>query len=137
MLDPKRASHSSEDFVQLSIVPKTMGKPEPPNMADLPHSKLGYQQLPFSNTGVDYLGPMLVCHGRKTEKCYRVLFTCLTTRAVHLEIAHSLDTNSCLTAIRRMITRRGQPANIWSDNGTNFIGTEKELREAVKRLDGE
>ena len=106
-------------------------------MADLPHSRLGYQQPPFSNTGVDYFGPMLVRHGRKTEKRYGVLFTCLTTSAVHLEIAHSLDTNSCLMAIRRMMARRGQPANIWSDNGTNFVGTEKELREAVKRLDGE
>ena len=97
---------------------------------------LGYQQPPFSNTRVDYFGPMLVHHGRKTEKRYRVLFTCLTTRAVHLEIAHSLDTNTCLMAIRRMMARRGQSANIWSDNGTNFVGTEKELREAVKRLDG-
>ena len=40
-------------------------------------------------------------------------------------------------AIRRMIAKRGKPANIWSDNGTNFVGAEKELREAVKRLDGE
>ena len=112
-------------------------KPEPPVMADLPNSRLGYQQPPFTNTGVDYFGPMLVRHGRKTEKRYGVLFTCLTTRAVHLEIAHSLDTNSCLMAIRRMVTRRGHPAHIWSDNGTNFVGAEKELREAVKRLDGE
>ncbi|XP_078347341.1 uncharacterized protein LOC144632548 [Oculina patagonica] len=106
-------------------------------MADLPSSRLGYQQPPFTNTGVDYFGPMLVRHGRKTEKRYGVLFTCLTTRAVHLEIAHSLDTNSCLMALRRMIFKRGKPANIWSDNGTNFVGAEKELREAVKRLDSE
>ena len=112
-------------------------KPEPPVMADLPNSRLGYQQPPFTNTGVDYFGPMLVRHGRKTEKRYGVLFTCLTTRAVHLEIAHSLDTNSCLMAIRRMVAKRGQPAHIWSDNGTNFVGAEKELREAVKHLDGE
>ena len=112
-------------------------KPEPPVMADLPNSRLGYQQPPFTNTGVDYFGPMLVRHGRKTEKRYGVLFTCLTTRAVHLEIAHSLGTNSCLMAIRRMVPRRGQLAHIWSDNGTNFVGAEKELREVVKRLDGE
>ena len=80
---------------------------------------------------------MLVRHGRKTENHYGVLFTCLNTRAVHLELAHSMGTNSCLMAIRRMMARRGQPANIWSDNGTNFVGTEKELREAVKRLHGE
>jgi len=106
-------------------------------MADLPSSRLGYQQPPFTNTGVDYFGPMLVRHGRKTEKRYGVLFTCLTTGAVHLEIAYSLDTNSCLMALRRMMAKRGKPANIWSDNGTNFVGAEKELREAVKRLDSE
>jgi len=106
-------------------------------MADLPSSRLGYQQPPFTNTGVDYFGPMLIRHGRKKEKGYGVLFTCLTTRAVHLEIAHSLDTNSCLMAIRRVIAKRGKSANIWSDNGTNFVGAERELREAVKRLDGE
>ena len=54
-------------------------------MADLPNSRLGYQQPPFTNTGVDYFGPMLVRHGRKTEKRYGMVFTCLTTRAVHLE----------------------------------------------------
>jgi len=98
-------------------------KPEPHVMADLPDSRLGYQQPPFANTGVDYFAPILVRHGRKTEKCYGVLFTCLTTRVVHLEIAHSLDTDSCLTAVRRMMARRGRPANIWSDNGTNFVRT--------------
>ena len=106
-------------------------KPEPPVMADLPDSRLGYQQPPFANTGVDYFGPILERHGRKTEKRYGVLFACLTTRAVHLEIAHSLDTDSCLMAIRRMMARRGRPANIWSDNGTNFV------EEALARLDSE
>lgn len=106
-------------------------------MADLPDSRLGYQQPPFTNAGVDYFGPMLVRHGRKTEKRYGVLFTCLTTRAVNLEIAHLLDTDSCLMAIRRMIARRGKPVHIWSDNGTNFVGVENELREAIKRLGSE
>lgn len=106
-------------------------------MADLPDSRLGYQQPPFANTGVDYFGPILVRHGRKAEKRYGVLFTCLTMRAVHLEIAHSLDTDSCLMAVRRIMARRGRPANIWSDNGNNFVGAEKELREALKRLDSE
>ena len=112
-------------------------KPEPPVTADLPDSRLGCQQPPFANTGVDYFGPILVRHGRKTEKRYGVLFTCLTTRVVHLEIAHSMDTDSCLMAVRRMMARRGRPANIWSDNGTSFVGTEKELREALKCLDSE
>ena len=111
-------------------------KPGPPVMADLPDSRLGYQQPLFAN-GVVYFGPILVRHGRKTEKRHGALFTCLTTRAVHLEIGHSLDTDSCLMAVRRMMARRGKAAIIWSDNGTNFVGSERELREALKRLDNE
>ena len=106
-------------------------------MADLPDSRLGYQQPLFANNGVAYFGPILVRHGRKREKRHGVLLTCLTTRAVHLEIAHSLDTDSCSMAVRRMMARRGKAANVWSDNGTNFVGSERELREALKHLDNE
>ena len=102
-------------------------------MADLQDSRLGYQQPPFTNTGVDYFGPLPVRNRRKTEKGYGELFTCLTTPAVHIEIAHSLDTDSYLMAMRRMIARRG----LISDNGTNFVGAEKELREAMRHLDSE
>ena len=77
-------------------------------MADLPDSRLGYQQPLFANNGVVYFGPILVRHGRKTEKHHGVLFTGLTTRAVHLEIGHSLDTDSCLMTVRRMMARRGK-----------------------------
>ena len=75
--------------------------------------------------------------GRKTAKRYGSLFTCLNTGAVHIEIAHPLDTDSYLMAMRRMIARRGRPAHIWSDNGTNFVGAEKELWEAAKLPDCE
>ena len=106
-------------------------------MADLPDSRLGYQQPSFTNTGVDYFGPLLVRNGRKNEKRYAALFTCLTTWAVFIEIAHSLDTDPYLMAMRRMMARRGRLAHIWSNNGTNFVGAEKELREAMRRLDSE
>ncbi len=58
----------------------------------------------------------------------------MTSRAVHIEVAHSLDTDSCIQAIRRFICRRGQVKHIRSDNGTNFVGAEKELREALAAL---
>ena len=103
-------------------------------MADLRDSRLGYQQPPFTNKGVS---PILVRSGRKTAKRYGSLFTCLTIGAVHIEIAHPLDTDSYVMVMRRMTARRGRPAHIWSDNGTNFDGAEKELWEAVKLLDCE
>ena len=103
-----------------------------PVMADLPSCRLASRQPPFTHTGVVYFGPLLVRHGRKTEKRYGVLFTCMTTRAVHLEIAHSLEADAYIMALRRMISRRGSPAHVYSDNGTNFVGAEKELREALE-----
>ena len=65
------------------------------------------------------------------EKRYGVLFTCLTVRAVHIEVAQSLDTSSFINALRRFIARRGSPLVIRLDNGTNLTSGEKELREAI------
>lgn len=65
------------------------------------------------------------------------MFTCLTLRAVHIEVADSLDTDSCINAIRRFVCRRGQVTIMRSDNGTNFVAAERELREAIQRLDND
>jgi hypothetical protein len=109
--------------------------PEIPKMANLPKQRLSAFCPPFSYTGCDYFGPLEVTVGRRKEKRYGVLFTCLSTRAIHLELVTSLDTDSCILAIRNFLNRRGPPVEIWSDNGTNFKGAERELREAVKALD--
>ena len=61
-----------------------------------------------------------------------MLFTCLTIRAVHIEIVHSMDTESFINSLRRFIARRGTPEQIRSDNGGNFVKGEKELRQALK-----
>lgn len=58
----------------------------------------------------------------------------MASRAIHLEVAHTLDTDSCIHALRRFICRRGQVSSVRSDNGTNFIGVERELREALNGL---
>ncbi|XP_066500465.1 uncharacterized protein [Hoplias malabaricus] len=104
-------------------------------MADLPQDRLLPDKPPFTNTGVDYFGPFEIRRGRAKVKRYGVLFTCLTVRAVHLEVAHSLDTDSCINALRRFQARRGQVSVIRSDNGTNLVGAERELRQALKELD--
>ena len=104
-----------------------------PIMSDLPKERLAYQSPPFANTGVDYFGPFYVTVRRTTEKRWGFLFTCLTTRAVHVEIVTSMDTSSCVMGVERFVSSRGTPAMIWSDNGTNFIGAEKELRESIEK----
>lgn len=68
-------------------------------MANLPQSRLTPHQPPFTRVGVDYFGPLQVKRGRSVVKRYGCLFTCLTTRAVHIEIAHSLDTDSIINAL--------------------------------------
>ncbi|XP_037051788.1 uncharacterized protein LOC119085478 [Bradysia coprophila] len=112
-------------------------KPKVPEMAPLPEARLAVHVRPFTYVGIDYFGPMKVVFGRGTVKRWGVLFTCLTTRAIHLEIAHSLDTSSCIMAIYNFIGRRGQPKVFYSDNGTNLHGahnTLSELREEFKKL---
>ena len=64
-------------------------------------------------------------------KRYRCLFTCLTTRAVHIEVVPSLEAETCLNAIKRFIARRGKPATVLSDIGTNFVGAAKEMRDCI------
>ncbi|KAL2092789.1 hypothetical protein ACEWY4_012587 [Coilia grayii] len=100
-------------------------------MADLPKERLTADLPPFSNVGVDYFGPFETKRGRSLVKRYGVIFTYMSTRAVHLEMAHTLDTDSCINALRRFISRRGQVTHIRSDNGTNLVGAKKELQNAI------
>ena len=59
----------------------------------------------------------------------------MTSRAVHLEMANALDTDSFLKAFYRMVNRRGCPEEVFSDNGSNFICANKELSALIKELD--
>ena len=99
-----------------------------PVMADLPEERLVASTV-FSYVSVDYFRPFTVKIGRRNEKRWCCLFTCLIVRAVHIEIAPKLDTDSGLNAIMRFIARRGNPVKMINDNVINFVGAEKELAE--------
>ena len=108
--------------------------PEVQKMGDLPADRCNVSS-PFECTGVDFFGPFRVKQGRKVVKRYGVIFTCLASRSVHLKIASSLDSSSFINALRRFIARRGPVSLLRCDNGTNFVGAERELRDALKEMD--
>ena len=106
--------------------------PRNPPMAPLPRARLTPFVRPFTFVGVDYIRPILVKVGRSNCKRWIVLFTCLTIRAVHLEVVHSLTTESWVMAVRRFVSRHGSPAEIYSDNGTNFHGANNQLKREIE-----
>ena len=101
-------------------------------MANLPSDRISPDKPPFTNVGIDYFGPFEVKQGRSRVKRYGCIFTCLASRAIHVEIAHSLNTDSMISALRRFVSIRRCPERIRSDRGTNFTAASKELKESVK-----
>ncbi|CAH0727196.1 unnamed protein product, partial [Brenthis ino] len=109
-------------------------RPQELPVGNLPAERLMHGNPPFTCTGIDYFGPMTITVARRHEKRWGALFTCLTTRAVHIELTPSLSTDSMIMALRRFAARRGMPKIIYTDNGTNFVGANKELKEALDTM---
>ncbi|XP_058826819.1 uncharacterized protein LOC131686843 [Topomyia yanbarensis] len=102
---------------------------------DLPPARLAAFSRPFTSVGIDYFEPMEVVIGSRVEKRWGMLATCLTIRAIHIELVHSLSTDSCIMALRNFIAHRGSPRMIYSDRGTNFVGASRKLRNAESAID--
>lgn len=90
---------------------------------------------PVHKSGVDYAGPINVrlSRGRSyhSTKGYICLFVCMATKAIHLEIVSDMTAQSFLAVFKRFVARRGDVADLWSDNGTIFVGSAKELKELL------
>ncbi|XP_070170868.1 uncharacterized protein [Polyergus mexicanus] len=86
----------------------------------------------FLHTGVDYARPMWLHtsrgRGQRATKAFLVVFVCLSTRAVHLDVASDYSADAFLAALRRFIARRGLCRALYSDCGTNFVGANAQLR---------
>ena len=110
-------------------------------MANVPKERLLIYDKPFASTGAHYFGPFLVKHSKTTRrnqaltKLYGVTYTCLTTRAIHLELAGDLSTDSFILSLRRFISRRSHVKIMKSDSGTNFVGAATEIKERLSILD--
>jgi hypothetical protein len=107
-------------------------------MGDLPEPRV-VPSRPFTNVGLDYAGPLQIKLGKgrgriKTTKAYICIFVCMAIKAVHIELVCDLTTDSFLNALKRFIARRGLCCNIYSDNATNFVGANKQLKEFYQFL---
>ena len=115
------------------ICKKLRHKPTDQQMADLPEERVT-EAAPFTYVGVDVFGPFTIKDGRKRLKRYGLLFTCYTSRAIHLESLNSLETDSFIQALRRTISRRGNIRMLQSDQGTNFVSADNELRALFNEM---
>ena len=102
-------------------------------MANLPPDRMK-EAPPFTYVGVNIFGPFHIKERRSTLKKYRIIFTCLCSRAVHLESVSSMDTDAFIQSLRRFVGRRGNRL-LRCDNGTNFVGTRNKLLKALNEMD--
>ena len=106
--------HAAAEFPQMSPLPEFRFPTEKP--------------FPFQQTGLDMFGPFASESSSTYNKRYALILTCLTTRAVHLEMCVDLSCDATMNALQRFFSRRGYPAQLVSDRGTNFTAAEKELQ---------
>jgi hypothetical protein len=91
-------------------------------------------QTPFGVTGIDFAGPLYIKVGSGVRKGYIALFTCATTRAVHLELCTDLTTDKFLQAFQRFVGRRGLPHTVYTDNARTFHATNAHLTQLRSSL---
>ena len=110
------------------------GVPTNQKMADLPEDRMA-ETAPFTYVGTDLFGPFMIKERRSLLKRYGIIFTCMSSRAVHLECVSTMDTDSFIQCLRRFIGRRGNIRLLRCDNGTNFVGARNELAKALEEMD--
>ncbi|GFU77525.1 integrase catalytic domain-containing protein [Trichonephila clavipes] len=101
-------------------------------MADLPRDRV-IKNYPFNVSGVDFCGPFYIKYKGQRKgvynKIYVCIFICFVSKAVHLDIVTDLTSNAFIATLKRFIFRRGKCAKLYSDNATNFVGANIELKK--------
>ena len=89
-------------------------------MSDLPLARLTTHKKPFYYSGVNYLGPLNFAEGRSNKKAWGLLFTCMASQSIHVELVTSLTLDDFLLAFTRFTDLRGKVNRIFSDNASTF-----------------
>ena len=89
----------------------------------------------FFFCGIDYFGPVTFIVGRSSKKAWGLLFTCMSSRAVHVELVTSLSLNEFVLAFIRFSDLRGPINTIYSDNGSTFQAAAKELPKLIEPVE--
>lgn len=114
---------------------RIQGKTLNPMMGNLPAQRIT-PDFPFRTVGVDFAGPFLTLNrkgrGARLTKTYLCLFVCFRYKCVHLEAVSDLSKDAFIMTLRRFISRRGKPAEIFCDNGRNFVAAAKEIGNFLK-----
>ena len=108
-------------------------------MGNLPQERLK-PAPPWYSTSVDLFGPFTIRDAvkkRTTSKAYGVIFNCIGTRAVYLDLAPDYSTESFLMVLRRFVSLRGYPSKMYSDNGAQLVAASQELKNVIKSWDWE
>ncbi|XP_011866742.1 PREDICTED: uncharacterized protein LOC105561401 [Vollenhovia emeryi] len=104
-------------------------------MGRLPEARV-QESRPFSRVGVDYCGPFMVRdrvrRNSRQYKAYVAVYACMATKAVHIELVDDMTTDAFLGSLKRFTARRGLPSDVYSDNGKNFVGAEREIQRVLR-----
>ena len=118
-----------------AVCVKSRAKLATQKMGDLPSARLDSYTAPFTHIALDYFGPIETsAYRNRVIKRYGLLITCLVTRNFYVEMVQSMSTPDFLYGLRRFIGEFTKPTEIFCDNGTNFVGAEKELATAFREL---
>lgn len=106
-----------------------------PYFGDLPTNRVT-EFYPFQICGTDFAGPFMISskkgRGNRVSKSYLCIFICFASKAVHLETVSDLSTAAFIACLKRFISRRGKPSNIYCDNAKNFVGARNELGRMLR-----
>lgn len=121
------------NFIRKCVTCRKLRRPsECQKMANLPNSRVE-PSPPFYYCGMDVFGPFTVKQRRVELKRYGLIFTCMCSRAIHIEMLDDLSTDAFINGLRCFISIRGFVKQIRCDHGSNFVGAMNEFKSAVNK----